>query len=326
MHGDPIVGLKLKPGESFRKGIRRTVRKQLTEILDSVGAANDSDRDGVVHEARKSFKKLRAILRLVRPAIGEKAYRTENVRFRDAARPLTEVRDAKILIETLDALAHHFHDRVASQAYEGLHRGLEDNLHSVRKRVLDEQDAFAATHAVVQIALDRVNDWADVPNRWSSVGQGLEDTHRRARAAFETAASNPAVDRLHEWRKQSKYLRYQLAILRPIWPERLGELTDEADKMGGILGDDHDLAVLWQMITDKAHDLVEETDRALLLALIARRRTELEQDAMILGERFFEDRPRPFARRLKGYWKTWQAAISNEEATDPRATLPYQPD
>ena len=52
-------------------------------------------RSAAVHEVRKSLKKIRAALRLVRPVIGDKSYRRENTCFRDAARPLTEVRDAR---------------------------------------------------------------------------------------------------------------------------------------------------------------------------------------------------------------------------------------
>ena len=39
---------------------------------------------------RKCFKKVRAVLRLIRPETGEKTYRAENTCFRDAARPLTD--------------------------------------------------------------------------------------------------------------------------------------------------------------------------------------------------------------------------------------------
>ena len=35
-------------------------------------AAHKGPRDEVVHEARKSLKKIRAVLRLVRPVIGER--------------------------------------------------------------------------------------------------------------------------------------------------------------------------------------------------------------------------------------------------------------
>ncbi len=299
---------ELRREEALRKGIRRIVRKQLEEAHELLTGGNQGPRDELVHEARKCFKKVRAVLRLVRPVLGAKTYRAENLCFRDAARPLTEVRDARILVETLDALVQHFQEHLAGRAFKDVRQGLQDNLRAVRRRVLDEQNAFTVVGAEVRQALGRVKDWANVSNRWSSIGEGLEDTYRQARAAFAEAAAKPSVETLHEWRKQAKYLRYQLEVVRPVWEARLGELADEADRMGELLGDDHDLAVLRQMLTDAPERFGDESDREVLLALIDRRRAELEQEAMLLGKQFFQDKPRPFARRVKGYWKTWRRA------------------
>jgi hypothetical protein len=87
----------------------------------------------------------------------------------------------------------------------------------------------------------------------------------------------------------------------------VGELADEADRMGELLGDDHDLAALRQMLTDDPGRFGGADDVEVLLALIDRRRAELEQEAALLGRQFFQDGPRAFARRLRGYWKTWRA-------------------
>jgi CHAD domain-containing protein len=301
------MSFELKPDESLRKGIRRIARKQTDDALEGLTGAHQGPRDEVVHEARKCFKKVRAVLRLVRPVIGEATYRTENTCFRDAGRPLTEVRDARILIETLDKLTDHFREHVAGRSFADVRRALQANLRAVRRRVLDEQNAFVVVAEAVRQARERAKDWADVPDRWASVGEGLEDVYRRARTAFGDAAAEPTVELLHEWRKQAKYLRYQVEVLRPLWPERLEEVAAEADRMGDLLGDDHDLAVLRQLLTDDPGRFGDAGDTEVLLALIDRRRAELEQDALLLARRFFQDRPREFARRLKGYWKTWRA-------------------
>jgi CHAD domain-containing protein len=322
------MSFELKPDESVRKGIRRIVRKQMDSALEALADAHKPPRDEAVHEARKCFKKVRAVLRLVRPAVGEQAYRRENLCFRDAGRPLTEVRDAKILIETLDALAEHFQEHPAEppgartglqrcpagRSFADIRKALQANLRAVRKRVLDEENAFAVVGEAVRQARERVKDWADVPNKWPAVGEGLEEVARRACAAFEDACADPTVEKLHEWRKQAKYLRYQLEVLRPLWRERMEELASEADRMSDLLGDDHDLAVLRQTLTGDPERLGvsggPSGDGEVLLALIDRRRAELGQEALLLGRRFFQDRPRDLARRLKGYWKTWRAQES----------------
>jgi len=85
-------------------------------------------------------------------------------------------------------------------------------------------------------------------------------------------------------------------------------MANEADHISELLGDDHDLAVLRQLLADDPDryggECAEEGE--VLVALIDRRRVELEQEAMLLGKRFFQEKPRLFARRLKGYWKMWR--------------------
>ena len=63
-----------------------------------------AEPEEVVHDARKRFKKIRAVLRLVRGGIDRRVFDRENVRFRDAGRPLSEVRDVGVLVQALDRL------------------------------------------------------------------------------------------------------------------------------------------------------------------------------------------------------------------------------
>jgi CHAD domain-containing protein len=315
------MSFEVKSGESFRKGIARIAQKQLDDALELLTGTASGSRDEVVHEVRKHFKKVRAVLRLVRPHIREAVYRRENYWFRDTGRPLTEVRDAKILVEALDKLTEYFADRVRARPLDGVRKGLRANLREVRKRVLDDQGDFATVAALVREARDRLGDWTDVPKKWPAIGDGLKQVYEKARTAFAGATANPTVENLHEWRKQAKYLRYHLEILRPLWPEVMEKLADQADHLSELLGDDHDLAVLQQMLTDDPQRFGGEATLELLSALIDQRRAELQSEAELLGQRLFQDRPKEFVRRLKGYWKTWRAADKQRQPNEAEPAI-----
>ena len=312
------MAFELKTGERIRRAVRRIVKNELDDALELLTGEKKESRDEMVHEVRKSFKKVRAVLRMVRPAIDDATYRTENICFRDAARPLTKVRDAKILVETFDAILNHFHEHVAGRSFHETHDALQANLRAIRREVLDEQDAPASIATIVKDARERVKEWSDVPNKWRSIGDGVKEVHCRARDAFEAAKDSPSIETLHEWRKQAKYLRYQLEILRPLWPERLEELAGEADRMTELLGDDHDAAVLRQKLADDPDKLGGADAIEALLAIIDRRREELQQEATLLGGRYFDEPSNEFARRLKGLWKSFCTA--EEHPTDSRLT------
>lgn len=58
--------------------------------------------DDVAHDVRKRCKTVRALLRLIRDEVGKDVYRRENRALRDAARALSPVRDAAVLIQVHD--------------------------------------------------------------------------------------------------------------------------------------------------------------------------------------------------------------------------------
>ena len=195
----------------------------------------------------------------------------------------------------------------------------DDAVH--RARALGKRHAFSNVRKVLKSAQPHVKQWADVPNKWFSIGDGLGETYRRARDAFFEAQKDPQIEKLHEWRKQAKYLRYQLEILEPLWPERLEELAGEADTMGRLLGDDHDLTLLRQMLTSDPSQFGDRADVELLFALIEHRQTQLRRQATVLAERFFAEPSADFTRRLKGYWRTWRDQSRSQKGEELNAAV-----
>lgn len=103
------MAFELKVNERVSDGITRNVKNQIEKALRYLGPkaeASGATAPGkdAIGEVRKCFKRVRAALRLVRGELGDDLYHEENWFFRDAARPLTQVRDAVVLVETADRL------------------------------------------------------------------------------------------------------------------------------------------------------------------------------------------------------------------------------
>src|SRR5262249_14754613 len=137
---------------------------------------------------------------------------------------------------------------------------------------------------------------------FSALASGLKRTYKRGRLG-RAAAADATTENLHEWRKRVKDLWYHLEILQPMRPEILGELAEKAHRLADLLGDDHDLAVLRSMLTEGAVSAGDEGPR--VLALIDRRRAELQQEAGPLGDELYRDRPKDLVARLEAYWRQW---------------------
>lgn len=297
------MSFELKKGESISKGVRRIVCKRIDDALGTLTGAAASVSDDAVHDARKRLKEIRGALRLVRGEIGEKHFRRENRAFRDAGRPLSTLRDAKVLIDSLDQLIAHFAGRVKPQAIEKLRNALIRRRRTVRKQVVEHDRVIGEIVRALRSAKEREKNWPLQNEGWNAVDGGLRRIYAQGRRAMQATRSDPSDLALHEWRKRTKDLRYALELLGAIWPELIQPLAQQAHHLTNLLGDDHDLAVLREVAREELEDQ-SSVDSELLFALVDERRLALQKEAIELGRKLYKETDAKFAARLKGYWKT----------------------
>ena len=149
---------------------------------------------------------------------------------------------------------------------------------------------------------------------WPLDGVGFRDgllrSYRRGRRAWRAARDEPSAEHLHEWRKRVKDLWYHLSLLEEAWKPVMAALADEAHELSDRLGDDHDLAVLW----DWAGEHAPSPD---LEPLIDERRRRLQHDAFAYGARLYADKPRVFVDRVERWWDA-SAGDAIIESSQPR--------
>jgi CHAD domain-containing protein len=120
---------------------------------------------------------------------------------------------------------------------------------------------------------------------------------------MRAVADEPTDEHLHEWRKRTKELWHALQILRPAAPKRMQARAKQAHRLSDLLGDDHDLAVLREHVATTACPAEDEATRTALLSLIDRRRASLQREALKLGARVYDRRPKRFARSVERDWR-----------------------
>ena len=291
---------ELQSSEPGTQGMRRIARAQIKNAVEALGGRVISDKR--VHEARKELKKARATLRLLRPVLGRTVYARENTTLRDAARPLSRIRDGKVLLDSLDLVMRRFGAVARAVPTDGLRRVLQRERTHARK----EATLLVTQRQSLQKAQERAARWAVGDHGWSVVGAGLARVYSKGRKALRRAEKDRTPTNLHEWRKQVKYLWHQLQALQPLWPGPVGELADQAHQLSGYLGDDHDLSLLRSRVLCNKESFPAASSRGALLALIDRLSTELRDKAVVLGRRLYEEKPSAFEARFGGYWHDWQ--------------------
>jgi CHAD domain-containing protein len=294
----------LRHTKSGTKEVQRLLCHHLDQALKALQGSQPLS-DAAVHSARKQLKKARADLRLLRKALGPQRYTYENMALRDVARPLTAVRDARVLMDTLETLVEHGDAQMHVLDLDRVRLALRDAYGEVRQRVLHEGNTLALLEAPLRAAGARAKHWSLGRRGWSVLGAGVQRVYRNGRKAFTVAQEGPSPEHFHAWRKQAKYLWHQLQVLQPIQLGQLTALADQAHALADALGDDHDLAVLAHKCLHDADRFPERATMATLADLIARRRAHLQEQAMTLGHQLYEAKPRLFVDRLRAYWRAW---------------------
>jgi CHAD domain-containing protein len=304
-----VAAYRWDPTSAPAAELRRIARAQ----TDRAVAELDLDDPNVaVHQIRKRSKKLRALLRLVRPGATE-LYRTENPRIRDLARDLSGPREVAASVGALGALAdasdHALPADVVASVLEGL-VGTEGGGDDAATALAGARTELVALRSRIE------TDWTlpDDLRGADAVAPGFRRSYAEGRDAFEEALDDPTTEALHEWRKRVKDHWYHCRLLRPVWPKVMKAHVSALDDLADLLGDDHDLAVLRTRLHADPDAFGGEVIVGTTTALLDRRRATLQREATNLGRRVYADRPKAIRRRITRWYDA-----SVEEGTEPAA-------
>jgi CHAD domain-containing protein len=273
---------------------------QLRDAIEQL-ERRDADPVHAVHEARKDLKKVRALLRLVRPALPRKVFRAENAALRDAGRSISGARDADVVLETAEDLASRYAGRVPEAAFGQLVERLRARAFASRA---DVDGTIAPALEALRAADARVDTWVPEDLRVDHLVAGMSRAYTDGRDAFAAARKDPTAENLHQWRKRVKDLWYHERLVSSAWPAVLDAEAQESKVLSEFLGTDHDVHVLAEIVADP-HGPAEDAiaDLAAVQELFAGRRADLQAYAFALGRRVYAERPKAFSRRIGRYLK-----------------------
>jgi CHAD domain-containing protein len=265
-------------------------------IEGGAARARPADEAELVHEARKAIKRMRALARLLRKELGEDEFKRVNSSLRDTATRLAGARDAEVRLATLRALAERHPRALAPPRVDRLRKLLE----SERADTIEPSDReeVLADIAAMRRQLAR---WNLLERDFDALEPGLRRIYREGRdrgARVMRGHARNAQD-LHDWRKRVKSLYYVLDMLGAAKTTGAGEARRQADLLGDLLGEEHDLWMLRTFVEEHPGAFEgDESARRALLDRIERRRKRLREHTLTLGARLYEHKPRDFARRI----------------------------
>lgn len=295
-----MVRLRLQRRGAVANEVRRVAARQRDRALSDL---RGEDHDVAVHDARRRIKELRALVKLIRPAAPH-VFDRENPVLRDAGRRLSEVRDAAAKVEALDRLIAAFPDEL-TEAGGHVRAGLERRRSDIDPAALDQ--AMAQTRHDLEAIHAGIDIWELPDDGFDTISPGLHRSYRRARRRTRDADADNTTAAFHEWRKRVKDHRYQVAYLRPCSPKPMRDRERALHALTDLIGDDHDLALLRDVIGKEPHPYGGDDVAATVVARVDQQRAWLQREARALGSRCFAEAPRRFVDRLRADFHAHQS-------------------
>lgn len=304
------MSYELRQDETLGDGIRHLVCHQIEGAIRA-SKAEQNGKGSPVHETRKHLKKARAALRLISGEMARDVWKREDRCLGKVGQLISEVRDAEVRLQTVRQLREFT-------------RGKRRSFQETEELLAFELDSFLAAFSEwpheaeerLTETLDRIREWPLDDLSCKRLRENVQRTYKRGRKALKSAIKKTSTKNLHTLRKRAKELWYQLRLLRPVAPAVFRELNDELKAIGQYLGQVHDLAFVAERLSSIG-SARKHGDR-ILNALIDSREKELERTAIALGERFYAERPRQFARRISQYFSEWELTKARCPSTDDR--------
>ncbi|WP_217474971.1 CHAD domain-containing protein [Stutzerimonas stutzeri] len=293
------MGYKLRPRDPAAE-VRKVARQAIEKAVEALSAP-PAERGEGVHQARKRFKELRALLRLVRKPLG-KQFQRENHWLRDLGRELAESRDATAMLESWDALAARFPEPFAEPVFRQAKQRLQARATHAESGVAEIDTRLAKVMGELNDGQTRIDDWPLQAKGFDLLAAGIERTYADGCAEQARVRLDLSDEQLHQWRKRVKDHWYQTRLLAPSWPMLMQLRSDSLKKLADLLGDDHDLAVMRQLLQQQPALFGDEAMQERLGNLIAERRSELQSAALKLGGELYVQAPAELVARWRRYW------------------------
>jgi CHAD domain-containing protein len=304
---------RFKLQEPIGQGVRRIGLEQI-EIAEAKLSSKD-DVSAAIHDARRCLKRVRALLRLIRPGLEEATYRRETERLVGIGKLLSGARDLDVMRQTLSKLESRFDAmppgaaaRLAKLVAHG--QGIDRRSSTDGRRQallrLGQSKRFLTAKATTKIELGHLIE-------------GLGSTYGKARKAFRQAYREPSDESFHVWRKRVQQHWRHMELLSRGWPEALAARASEAKELSRLLGEDHDHSILIAFVRERGASMLEPQDIEALATLCRSCQAELRAVAKPRGERLLAEPTGNLEERVALYWASAKGLAALAPAKDVAA-------
>lgn len=295
-------------GESVAAALYRITTHQFTIAIDAL-ADSQAEIGSAATTASVALGRIEALLRLVRPSIGDDTCDAELRVLDDTRTFLADLTDGAAEIHALDELRARYDRALRPEALSELRDQL---LHRYQLRRIQQlaavQPGGERDHWLQQLRRARarfaawpidetVQGQAPVSDAFDSFSRGLGRSYRKG--AKQAAAERPKIAK---WHRHVSDLSHQVELLSGAWPEVMAGTVASATDLADVLAEYEQVAALRRAVASDV--VVDEATTAVVDSLCVHECAELMSIATTLASRLYAESPEAFTARVGAYWST----------------------
>lgn len=298
------MSYRIRPSENFTSEFKSVAAEQLTIAMKGL-TERPHGLTEAIHDARKNFKRLRSLYRLVAADLPAFQH-SENARIRNMARTLSSARDATALVEVSRHLLDHAESSDERAALKRIGKVLiarRDQRTAGGDQLEESVTAAIKTCGRALDALSPITFQEGSKKNAKRIAKGWRKVLNRAAAARAACTDTTDAQVFHELRKRSQDYRFYLNLMQPLWPSAMHAKRAEITQLVDLLGHHNDLALLASLVDEQPHLFGSSEDIAYLLAAVIARQKALRETALEIAASAFRDDPKDESRRIRRLWQ-----------------------
>lgn len=298
------MAYRFDPSEAFTKEVRRIASEQLNKASHLLQKQPDG-LDSSVHDARKCFKRLRGLYRMIRKDAPD-FRKAENARLRDAARNLSAARDATVLADVAASLQRAASNNQQAAMLERTALALterRDKLVAASGDIHQRADEAAAACAQALEAVRQVTFSNGRKTTARRVAKAWKRSLKRGSSALAACKTTAGAAEFHELRKCCQTHRFYIKLLQPLWPSAMHAKGIRAKDLAERLGEHNDLAVFARLMADDPGLFETAEQHTLLSQILSERQAGLRKEALKTAKLVFGGDPKHEAAVIAPLWR-----------------------
>jgi CHAD domain-containing protein len=215
---------------------------------------------------------------------------------------MSTARDYSVLLQTLKLLEKKHRGGVREKDLKLLRERLSDRKEAEVRSLKGLEGGFEVIAGELDEALIRLDSTLHLRNHFDSIGPGMKRIYRRGRQHLQEMQEERTMETLHEYRKNCRYLQYQMELIQPLFPELLRPYATTLDEHAELLGKIRDFQRFKSYIQHEMMEVISHTGIKHLAHAVSQMEQKITTGVLRNAALIFAEKPRRFTERIQFYW------------------------